>query len=168
MRLILKLLLLLSLVLAALIGSIAWWANAPLQMRVSTVDFRIAPGSSLRSAVTQMQDAGIAVNPDLLAMLARWRGVGSGIKAGSYSISHRLTPEELLVKLVRGDVTQGEVVLVDGLTFRQWRARLDREILESVGCPPPLQGRRGSAETAGPVDGGGAADAPSLQDLDCL
>jgi len=113
-------------VLAALIGSIAWWANAPLQMRVSTVDFRIAPGSSLRSAVTQMQDAGIAVNPDLLAMLARWRGVGSGIKAGSYSISHRLTPEELLVKLVRGDVTQGEVVLVDGLTFRQWRARLDQ------------------------------------------
>lgn len=126
MRLILKLLLLLSLVLAALIGSIAWWANHPLQMREKTVDFRIVPGSSLRSAVVQMQEAGIAVNPDLLAMVARWRGVAGGIKAGSYSISQQLTPEELLAKLVRGDVTQGEVVLVDGLTFRQWRARLDQ------------------------------------------
>jgi peptidoglycan lytic transglycosylase G len=126
LRLILKLLLLLSLVLAALIGSIAWWANAPLQMRETTVDFRIVPGSSLRSAVAQMQEAGIAVNPDLLAILARWRGVASGIKAGSYSIGHQLTPEELLAKLVRGDVTQGEVVLVDGLTFRQWRVRLDQ------------------------------------------
>ena len=126
MRLFLKLLLLLSLVLAALIGAIAWWANAPLQMRDTPVDFRIVPGSSLRSAVGQMQEAGIAVNPDLFALLARWRSVSSGIKAGSYSISHRLTPEELLAKLVRGDVTQGEVVLVDGLTFRQWRARLDQ------------------------------------------
>lgn len=126
MRLILKLLLLLSLVLAALIGSIAWWANKPLQMRETTVDFRIVPGSSLRSAVVQMQEAGIVVNPDLLAMVARWRGVAGGIKAGSYSISQQLTPEELLAKLVRGDVTQGEVVLVDGLTFRQWRARLDQ------------------------------------------
>jgi len=113
-------------VLAALIGSIAWWANAPLQMRETRVDFRIVPGSSLRSAVAQMQEAGIAVNPDLLAILARWRGVASGIKAGSYSIGHQLTPEELLAKLVRGDVTQGEVVLVDGLTFRQWRVRLDQ------------------------------------------
>ena len=126
LRLFLKLFLLLSLVFAVLIGMFVRWASTPLPLRNSTVEFRIASGSSLRSAVAQMQEAGIAVNPDLLALLARWRGVASGIKAGSYSISHELTPEELLIKLVRGDVTQGEIVLVDGQTFRQWRVRLDQ------------------------------------------
>ena len=73
-----------------------------------------------------MQDAGIAINPDLLALLARWRNVATGIKAGSYSVKQGLTPEQLLAKLARGDVTQGELALVDGWTFRQWRARLDQ------------------------------------------
>ena len=126
MRLFLKLFLLLSIVLATIIGATVWWANAPIRMRDATVDFRIAPGSSLRAAATQMQEAGIAINPDLLALLARWRGVATGIKAGSYSINQGVTPEQLLAKLARGDVTQGELALVDGWTFRQWRARLDQ------------------------------------------
>ncbi len=126
MRLFLKLFLLISVALATLIGTAVWWANAPIRMREPTVDFRIASGSSLRAAVAQMQEAGIAINPDLLALLARWRGVATGIKAGSYSINQGLTPEQLLAKLARGDVTQGELALVDGWTFRQWRARLDQ------------------------------------------
>ena len=126
MRLFLKLFLLLSIVLATIIGATVWWANAPIRMRDATVDFRIATGSSLRTAAAQMQEAGITINPDLLALLARWRGVATGIKAGSYSINQGVTPEQLLAKLARGDVTQGELALVDGWTFRQWRARLDQ------------------------------------------
>jgi UPF0755 protein len=126
LRLFLKLFLLLSIVLATIIGATVWWANAPIRMRDATVDFRIASGSSLRTAAAQMQEAGIAINPDLLALLARWRGVATGIKAGSYSINQGVTPEQLLAKLARGDVTQGELALVDGWTFRQWRARLDQ------------------------------------------
>ena len=126
MRLFLKLFLLLSILLAALAGAAIWWANAPIPMRDATIDFRIAPGSSLRAAAGQMQDAGIAINPDLLALLARWRNVATGMKAGSYSVKQGLTPEQLLAKLARGDVTQGELALVDGWTFRQWRARLDQ------------------------------------------
>ena len=126
MRLILKLFLLVSVVLATLVGTAAWWANTPIRMREPIVDFRIVSGSSLRAAAAQMQEAGIAINPDLLALLARWRGVATGIKAGSYTINQGLTPEQLLAKLARGDVTQGELALVDGWTFRQWRTRLDQ------------------------------------------
>ena len=126
MRLILKFFLLVSVVLATLVGIFAWWANTPIRIREPTVDFRIASGSSLRAAAAQMQEAGVAIDPDLLAMLARWRGVATGIKAGSYSVNQGLTPEQLLAKLARGDVTQGELALVDGWTFRQWRTRLDQ------------------------------------------
>jgi len=122
----LKFLLLLSFLLGALAGAAYWWANSPIVLREATVDFRITPKSSLRSAATQMQDAGIAINADLLALLARWQGVATGIKAGSYSVSQGVTPTQLLSKLARGDVTQGEALLVEGWSFRHWRARLDQ------------------------------------------
>ncbi len=126
MRLFLKLFSLLIFLLAGLVGAAFWWINSPIGMRDAPVDFRITPGSSLRAAAEQMRAAGIEINPDLLVLLARWRGVETAIKAGSYSAAPGLTPEQLLAKLARGDVTQGELTLVEGWTFRQWRARLDQ------------------------------------------
>lgn len=126
MRSFLKFFLLLSILLAAFAGAAVWWANSPIALREATVDFRIAPKSTLRSAATQMQQAGIGINADLLALFARWQGVATGIKAGSYSVKQGITPVELLTKLARGDVSQGEALLVEGWTFRQWRARLEQ------------------------------------------
>lgn len=126
MRSFLKFFLFLSLLFVALAAAAVWWANAPIALREATVDFRITPKSSLRSAAAQMQEAGVDINADLLALLARWQGGATGIKAGSYSVKRGITPNQLLTKLVRGEVTQGEVLLVEGWTFRQWRARLDQ------------------------------------------
>lgn len=126
MRSFLKFFLFLSLLFVALAAAAVWWANAPIALREATVDFRITPKSSLRSAAAQMQEAGVGINADLLALLARWQGGATGIKAGSYSVKQGITPNQLLTKLVRGEVTQGEVLLVEGWTFRQWRARLDQ------------------------------------------
>ena len=126
MRSFLKFFLFLSLLFVALAAAAVWWANAPIALREATVDFRITPKSSLRSAVAQMQEAGVGINADLLASLARWQGGATGIKAGSYSVKQGITPNQLLTKLVRGEVTQGEALLVEGWTFRQWRARLDQ------------------------------------------
>ncbi len=126
MRSFLKFFLFLSLLFVALAAAAVWWANAPIALREATVDFRITPKSSLRSAAAQMQEAGVGINADLLALLARWQGGATGIKAGSYSVKQGITPNQLLTKLVRGEVTQGEALLVEGWTFRQWRARLDQ------------------------------------------
>ncbi len=126
MRSFLKFFLSLWILAAVLIAALVWWVNSPIALRDATVDFRIAPKSSLRSAVSQMQEAGITINADLLVLLARWRGVATAIKAGSYSVGHGITPDQLLAKLARGDVTQGELLLVEGSTFRQWRAKLDQ------------------------------------------
>lgn len=126
MRLLTKFLFAVLLLLAAGAGSLWWWAGQPLELRTSPLDFRIATGSSLRSAITQMREAGIDVNPTLLALLARLNRADTAIKAGSYAVKDGVTPRRLLNKLLRGKVTQGELTLVEGWTFRQWRARLDR------------------------------------------
>jgi UPF0755 protein len=125
-RLLTKFLFAVLLLLAAGAGSLWWWAGQPLELRTSPLDFRIATGSSLRSAITQMREAGIDVNPTLLALLARLNRADTAIKAGSYAVKDGVTPRRLLNKLLRGKVTQGELTLVEGWTFRQWRARLDR------------------------------------------
>ena len=106
--------------------SIAWWlVNSPLALRSSPLDFTVTPGSSLRSAAQQVADAGVSLPPIALATLGRVLGVDAQIKAGSYEIRTGITLIELLRKLTRGDVTQAEILFVEGWTFRQMREKLD-------------------------------------------
>ena len=125
MRLLIKLFSLIVLLLVAALGALWWWANQPLALSSSPLEFRIVSGSSLRSAVGQMQTACVDVQPSLMAMLARLTKAERGIKAGSYSIHDGITPLELLDKLLQGKVSLGQLTLLEGWTFRQWRARLD-------------------------------------------
>lgn len=124
MRFLIKLLLLAVLSLAATAAGFWWWAEQPLELRASPVDFHIAGGSSLRAAISQIREAGVAVQPSLLLLLARVRGADTGIKAGSYSVEQGITARQLLDKLIHGKVTQGDITLIEGWTFRQWRARM--------------------------------------------
>ena len=126
MRLLIKIFLASLLCLAVAAGGLLWWAEQPITLRSSPLDFRITAGSSLRSAITQMREAGIEVNPTLLGLLARANRADTAIKAGSYALNEGATPHQLLDKLLKGKVTQGDLTLVEGWTFRQWRARLDR------------------------------------------
>ncbi len=126
MRLPIKLFLACLLSMAVSAGGLLWWAEQPITLRSSPLDFRIAAGSSLRSAITQMREAGIEINPTLLGWLARAHRADTAIKAGSYAVKEGTTPHQLLDKLLKGKVTQGDLTLVEGWTFRQWRARLDR------------------------------------------
>jgi UPF0755 protein len=96
-----------------------------LVLRASPLDFRVVAGSSFRSAITQMQTAGVSVDSTLFAALARLQRAETTIKAGSYSISRDITPLQLLEKLTQGQVTMGQLTLVEGWTFKQWRVRLD-------------------------------------------
>lgn len=125
MRLFLKVFFLLTVLAGAAAGGLWWWANQPLHLRTSPLDFRVVAGSSLRSAIVQLQEAGIAVQPSLLSLLARVKRSETGIKAGSYAVKTGVTPLQLLEKLTQGKVTQGDITLVEGWTFRQWRTRLD-------------------------------------------
>lgn len=115
------------LVLASGMGLAAYhWANQPIPLQTPSVDFRIPTGHSLRSATRIMSDAGIDVNPQGLVWLGRITRVATAIKAGSYEVKQGITPLGLLHKLSKGDVSQSEIRLLEGWTFRQWRERLDK------------------------------------------
>lgn len=103
----------------------AWWVYAPLRLPGQTVEFTIAAGGSLRSAAREIAAAGVELSPWRLVALGKALQVDAAIKAGSYQLQGEVTPLDLLRKLTRGDVSQADVTLIEGWTFRQVRQRLD-------------------------------------------
>jgi UPF0755 protein len=126
MHKLLKNLLVLALfVMLAAAGGFFWRVSSPLELRSDKLDFNIARGSSLRVAAGEIAAAGVSLDPWLLIALGKVLRVEASIKAGSYEVSRGITARQLLNKLTRGDVTQGEIIFIEGWTFRQMRERLD-------------------------------------------
>jgi UPF0755 protein len=103
----------------------AWIVSFPIALKNPTIDFNIAPGSGLRSAARQIAEAGAELDPWIFTALGKLMHSEASIKAGSYEISRGVTPQQLMQKLTRGDVTQGEIALIEGWNFRQMRERID-------------------------------------------
>ena len=106
-------------------GYAAWYVATPLEVKALPAEVEIPQGARFRTAVTQLQRAGIRVRPYHFEALARALGRSRDIKAGNYLIAQPVTPIDLLDKLTRGDVTQAQVQLIEGWTFGQFRAALD-------------------------------------------
>jgi len=129
MRLIKRLMFLMVLSACAFVGWLTYFANTPLALPGERpLDFSVPPGLALRAISRQMTDAGLGFSPWQFTLLARLVGKSAAIKAGSYEAEPGITPWQLLKKLTRGDVTQAEIVFVEGSTFRQMRAALDAHV----------------------------------------
>ena len=97
----------------------------PLELRTTPLEFNIPLGVGLRTASKAMAQSGIDFAPWKFSLLGRMLGKDSNIKAGSYAIDAGVTPLQLLDKLTLGDVSQGEIVFIEGKRFGQLRAALD-------------------------------------------
>lgn len=141
------------LVLLALIGmagAALWWLNRPLELTADPVEVSIELGTPPREIAFAWVQAGVQTSPLLLYEWFRWSGQARKIRAGSYEIGRGVTPKSLLNKMVRGDETLAVVRLIDGWTFRQFRAELanaealkpataamtEEQVMAAVGAPP--------------------------------
>lgn len=138
------------------VGWMVWFASAPIKQDRPEVEFAIQPGSGLRSAVRQMQSAGLEFSGAGFVLMTRILGRAGDIKAGYYALAEGATPMDLLEKITRGDYVQRSIVFVEGWTFKQARAALDahpdvrhdttglpdEEIMRRLGAPDvPPEGR---------------------------
>ena len=142
-------LLLLAVLALAAVGAGWWWLERPMTLRGPKVELSIEPGTSPREIAQAWVDAGVETSPLLLYEWFRWSGQARRIRAGSYEIEPGTTPSALLRKLVLGDVTAATVRLIEGWTFRQFRAELrkadslkpataamsDAEVMAAIGAP---------------------------------
>lgn len=119
---------LLAALLALAIGGWSlWWVYQPMRLPAAAVDLSIEPGTLPRGVAQGVAKAGVDVNPDLLYAWFRISGQARLIKAGNYELEPGLTPHRLLAKLTRGEEALRAVTLVEGWTFRQFRAVLAKE-----------------------------------------
>ena len=127
MGLIQKLFALLLLLVGVVAGALFYWANEPLiEAGGKPIEFTIQAGSGVRSAMRQVNQAGVPAEPLLLEVLARGSGRANRIKAGSYRLTAGSSPLALLQMLVRGDTIQESITIIEGWTFSQMRALLSK------------------------------------------
>ena len=141
--------------LLAAAGALGWalyaYRNQPIPMASTPVRVKIERGAAVDAMTQAMQREGIGVTGWRLWLAVRLRGDARAIKAGVYELAAPLTLAALLDKLVRGDVLMFELTVVEGWTFRQMRAAVDRHpelqhdtaglsdarVLERVGAGEP-------------------------------
>ena len=126
-----------------LFGAALWWLHEPMTLRLQpgnpVIDLEIEPGTSANGVVSVIVASGADVPVLLLQAWFRFSGQARLIKAGSYELVPGTSPRRLLSMLVRGEEALKSVTLVEGWTFIQVRAALQKaEQLapETIGLSP--------------------------------
>ena len=149
MKFLRRLLLLTLLAALGLGGAAVWWLNQPLPLAAESVEVSIEPGTSPRDIAQAWVQSGVKADAFLLYEWFRWSGQARNIRAGSYQIGRGTTPRALLDKMVLGKEVLSTVRLIEGWTFRQFRAELARaphlkqstaamseaELMSAIGAP---------------------------------
>ena len=128
-----------------LFGAALWWLNEPIPLRLQpgsqVVDLEIEPGTSANGVAEVIVASGAEVPVLLLQVWFRLSGQARLIKAGSYELVPGTTPRKLLRMLVRGEEALKNVTLVEGWTFRQVRAALQKSeqlAPDTIGLSPEM------------------------------
>ena len=88
--------------------------------------FKVVPGASFARVASELAAGGAIVNPRVWVLYARWSGLAPAVKAGEYEIQPGITPRELLIKMVNGQVLLHSFTIVDGWRVQEMLAALRR------------------------------------------
>jgi len=140
-----RLLIIVMLLGGLVLGAGAWWLYSPLTLNLPAgspvLDLEIEPGTRAAQVAETVVASGAQTNLQLLQWWFRVSGQARQIKAGSYEITPGMTPRSLLAMVVRGDQTLKSVTLVEGWSFKQVRAALQKSELlaqDSIGLQPEM------------------------------
>ncbi len=94
--------------------------DEPLVLKESPMLFTVNSGDSMKVISRRLSKTGAYDHPEFLRMTARVSKLDSQIKVGEYEITEGMTANDFLTLVTEGKVVQHSVILVEGLTFRQY------------------------------------------------
>ena len=94
--------------------------DEPLVLKESPMLFTVNSGDSMKVISRRLSKTGAYDHPEFLRMTARVSKLDSQIKVGEYEITEGMTANDFLILVTEGKVVQHSVILVEGLTFRQY------------------------------------------------
>jgi UPF0755 protein len=74
----------------------------------------VQPGDGVRQIGQRLHELGLVQHPDLFRALVVARGDAAKLRAGEYTLEGRLTLEQIVDKLVRGEVVRRTVTIPEG------------------------------------------------------
>ncbi|HCI53133.1 MAG TPA: endolytic transglycosylase MltG [Gallionella sp.] len=139
---------LMAFLMAVLLGGGIYYVYSPMTPPVLPYEFSLNQGGSLTTVARQFEQAGLLDSPKLFVLFARLQGRAGKIKAGVYQLDHAVSKMELLDMITQGNVSLGQITLIEGWNFRQLRSALDanphirhdtqglsdRDILQRIGA----------------------------------
>lgn len=81
--------------------------------------FEVKPGASLGQVANGLQARGLISYPRYLTIWGRLRGAAGQLHVGEYRIEPGMTALDLLDRMVKGQVIQYSLTVVEGWTFKQ-------------------------------------------------
>jgi UPF0755 protein len=114
-----------------------WFAQSPLPLSAPAVTFEIRAGMGLRAAGEEIARSGVDLSAGQLVILGRLLRQDRQIKAGNYEIKQGTTALRLLGMLTAGEGSRVELRLIEGQSWRQWRALIENH----PQLRPELRGR---------------------------
>lgn len=101
------------------------WLKTPLNIDADGYRYELKQGQSLGHLANDLGAQNILDYPRLLRLYARFTNTNK-VHAGEYLFTPGTTPEILLEKLKKGDVVLYQVTFVEGWTFKQALAALEK------------------------------------------
>lgn len=101
------------------------WLKTPLNIGADGYRYELKQGQSLGHLANDLGAQNILDYPRLLRLYARFTNTNK-VHAGEYLFTPGTTPEILLEKLKKGDVVLYQVTFVEGWTFKQALAALEK------------------------------------------
>ncbi|RLJ20301.1 endolytic transglycosylase MltG [bacterium endosymbiont of Escarpia laminata] len=98
----------------------------PLHLPAEGVRYNLEPGTTMRRLSAELAQQGLLERPLFLRLLARWNHQADQLKVGEYHIPEGTRPEGVLRILTSGKVVQYALTVVEGWTFKQMMAALNR------------------------------------------
>jgi UPF0755 protein len=115
-----------AIVLLLCVGTLVlWWANTAMSFEGETLDVELEPGMSAKAVAKAVVSSGAQQPEWLLYAWFRMSGRSRSIKAGSYEFDKGVTPWQLLSDFTSGKEALRRITLVEGWTFKQFRAALN-------------------------------------------
>lgn len=102
------------------------FVETPVNLPPEGLIYQLEAGSSVYRLASDLSEADIIDKPILLRLLARLTEQASRLKAGEYHIPAGTTPTGLLDILTSGREVQHALTLVEGFTFKQMMAAINR------------------------------------------
>ncbi|MCD8498184.1 MAG: endolytic transglycosylase MltG [Alphaproteobacteria bacterium] len=103
------------------VGGISWGAyefKKPGPLTEVQV-FEIPAGTGLSAVSDNLQTAGIIEHPKIFMVGVVLHGKSGQIKAGEYEITPGMSPQDIMDKLVKGDIIRRQVTVREGLTSHE-------------------------------------------------